>query len=127
MQLKRAIEEIIAEGKDAILEIDVQGALSVMSSTPDAITIFILPPSFETLRARLIARATEGANDLEIRLRNSRAEVMHYLHFKYVVINDELIAAARRLASIVIAERQRADRQKDKIQGILDTFENSKI
>ncbi|MER3429466.1 MAG: guanylate kinase [Blastocatellia bacterium] len=124
---KRAIEEILAEGKDAILEIDVQGALSVMSSTPDAITIFILPPSFETLRARLIARATEGANDLEIRLRNSRAEVMHYLHFKYVVINDELIAAARRLASIVIAERQRADRQKDKIQGILDTFENSKI
>ncbi|MCV4785663.1 hypothetical protein OFM36_40155, partial [Escherichia coli] len=76
------------------------------------------PPSFDILRARLIARATEGATDLELRLNNSRNEVMHYTKFKYVVINDELSAASRRLASIVIAERQRTDRQNDAIQAI---------
>lgn len=119
---KAVIERILAEGKDAILEIDVQGAVSVMSRVPDAITIFIMPPSFEILRARLIARATEGSADLELRLKNAKTEVMQFSRFKYVVINDELTAAARRLASIVIAERQRTDRQTEAIQAILNTF-----
>lgn len=124
---KKAIEKILSEGKDAILEIDVQGAIAVMSLIPEAVTIFIMPPSFDILRARLIARATEGATDLELRLNNSRNEVMHYTKFKYVVINGELSAASRRLASIVIAERQRTDRQNDAIQAILNTFRQAKV
>lgn len=123
---KRLIERIMEAGRDVILEIDVQGADLVMEKAPDAVTIFILPPSFETMRARLIARATEGSSDLDLRLRNSHYEVAQYSKFQYVVINDELGLAARKLASIIIAERQLRDRQEGAIQGILDSFERSK-
>lgn len=123
---KRQIEKITAEGRDVILEIDVQGAKSVLEKAPDAVSIFILPPSFETLRARLIARATEGSNDLDVRLRNSHDEVAQYSRFKYVVINDEVGLASRKLASIILAERQLRDRQEDAIRSILDSFERSK-
>lgn len=122
----RQIEQILGEGRDVILEIDVQGAASVLEKIPEAVSIFILPPSFETLRARLISRATEGQNDLELRLRNSYGEVMQYTRFKYVIINDEVALAARKLAAVIIAERQLKDRQSGPIRGILDSFERSK-
>jgi len=122
---KSQIERITESGRDVILEIDVQGAEAVMEQVPDAVSIFILPPSFETLRARLTARATEGSNDLDVRLRNSHYEVSRYSRFKYVIINDEVHTAAGKLASIVVAERQLCDRQSDSIQGILDSFERS--
>jgi len=123
---KKEIDRITSEGSDVILEIDVQGAAIVMEKVPDAITIFILPPSFETLRARLIARATEGSSDLDLRLRNSRYEVAQYSRFQYVVVNDDLGMALRNLASVIIAQRQLRDRQTEAIQGILDSFERSK-
>lgn len=122
---KAQIERITDNGRDVILEIDVQGAEAVMEQVPDAVSIFILPPSFETLRARLTARATEGSNDLDVRLRNSHYEVSRYSRFKYIVINDEVHTAAGKLASIVVAERQLCDRQSDSIKGILDSFERS--
>jgi len=122
---KSQIERITESGRDVILEIDVQGAEAVMAQVPDSVSIFILPPSFETLRARLTARATEGSNDLDVRLRNSHYEVSRYSRFKYVVINDEVHTAAGKLASIVVAERQLCDRQSESIQGILDSFERS--
>ena len=124
---KSQIERITESGRDVILEIDVQGAEAVMAQVPDAVSIFILPPSFETLRARLTARATEGSNDLDVRLRNSHYEVSRYSRFKYVVINDEVHTAAGKLASIVVAERQLCDRQSESIQGILDSFERSNV
>ena len=122
----RHIEQILGEGRDVILEIDVQGAASVLEKIPEAVSIFILPPSFETLRARLISRATEGQNDLELRLRNSYGEVMQYTRFRYVIINDEVAVAARKLAAVIVAERQLKDRQSGPIRGILDSFERSK-
>jgi guanylate kinase len=114
-------------GMDIVLEIDVQGAASVLAKVPDAVSIFILPPSFEVLRARLTARATEGMEDLELRLRNSLTEVMQYQKFKYAVVNDEIVSASRKLAAIILAERQRPDRQADLVQGILDSFERAKL
>ena len=123
---KRQIERITGEGRDVILEIDVQGADAVLEKVPEAVSIFILPPSFETLRARLIARATEGSNDLDVRLSNSHIEVAQYSHFKYVIVNDEVAFAARKLASVIIAERQLRHRQAEAIKGILDSFERSK-
>lgn len=121
------IERITSGGRDVILEIDVQGAESVMNQVAGAVSIFILPPSYETLRARLTARATEGTNDLEVRLANSHLEVARYSVFKYVIINDEVHAAAAKLASIVVAERQLRDRQAESIRGILDSFERSNV
>lgn len=121
------IRRITDSGRDVILEIDVQGAESVMGQAPDVISIFILPPSYETLRARLTARATEGSNDLGVRLMNSHFEVSRYNLFKYVIINDEVHSAAGKLASIIVAERQLCDRQSESIQGILDSFERSNV
>jgi guanylate kinase len=120
-------EKITESGRDVILEIDVQGAAAVLDKVPEAVSIFIMPPSFETLRARLTARATEGMSDLELRLKNSLAEVMQFSRFTYVVVNDEISAASSKLASIILAERQRAYRQGEAIHGILDSFERAKL
>ncbi|MFN6963327.1 MAG: guanylate kinase [Pyrinomonadaceae bacterium] len=116
------VERMTDEGRDVILEIDVQGALAVMEKRPDALSIFILPPSFEVLKARLIARGTEDHDDLELRLRNSVGEVMQYSRFKYVIINDEIFSAARKLASVIIGDRQRPVRQTEAICSILGSF-----
>jgi guanylate kinase len=120
-------ERMTAEGKDVILEIDVKGADAVMAALPDAVSIFILPPSYEVLKARLTTRATEGSEELALRLKNAYGEVIQFSKFKYVVVNDEVMSAARNLSAIILAERQRRDRQTHEIQGILDSFDPSKI
>jgi guanylate kinase len=120
-------EKVFRTGKDLIVEVDVQGALQIMERRPDDnISIFILPPSFEVLRARLISRGTEDNVGLQIRLKNAFGEVMNYSRFKYVVINDNLAAATRQIAAIILAERQLLDRQNEAIRGILDSFDASK-
>ncbi|MEO8649733.1 MAG: guanylate kinase [Acidobacteriota bacterium] len=124
---KSHVEGIMNEGKDVILEIDVQGAALVTAKMPYATTIFILPPSYEVLRARLTSRATEGMKDLAVRLRNSFDEVREYSKFRYVVINDDLASASRRLASIIIGERQQVNRQTAEINSILHSFDISKL
>lgn len=121
------VEAMIAEGVDVILEIDVQGAANVMKAVPGAVSIFILPPSFETLAKRLSSRNTEGPEQLKLRLTNAFDEVARYHEFEYVVINDNVSDAVRRLESIVLGERQRRTRQTDAIQAILDSFDRSKL
>lgn len=121
------VEAMIAEGVDVILEIDVQGAADVMKAVPGAVSIFILPPSFETLAKRLASRNTEGPEQLKLRLTNAFDEVARYDEFEYVVINDNVSDAVRRLESIVLGERQRRTRQTDAIQAILDSFDRSRL
>lgn len=123
---KAIVESLIEEGKDVILEIDVQGAGWVLKRLPTAVSIFILPPSFEALTHRLTARATESPEQLVLRLKNSIGEVMQFSEFEYVVINDEVASASQRLASIILAERQKRIRQTDAIQSILNSFDASK-
>jgi len=119
-------QELTDAGNDVILEIDVQGAAAVMENIPDSISIFILPPSFEALAERLRARATEDAAQLSLRLRNSFDEVNRYSRFDYVVINDNVPDAVRRLESIILGERQRRTRQTGVIKDILVSFDTSK-
>jgi len=114
------------DGRDVILEIDVQGADWVRKRVPDVLSIFILPPSYEVLKARLISRGTEDPADLELRLTNAKSEVMEYAKYDYVVVNDEIFSAARKLGAIILAERQRRDRQNEAICDILDSFDVSK-
>ncbi|HEX8288247.1 MAG TPA: guanylate kinase [Pyrinomonadaceae bacterium] len=121
------VEKEISAGNDVILEIDVQGAESVRRKMPEAVGIFILPPSFEVLRNRLIARATEKREDLSLRLRNSINEVRQYEYFDYVVVNDEVARATADLQNIIIAERLKRNRQIDAVRCILDSFDISKI
>ncbi len=110
-------------GHDIILEIDVQGAASVRAKVPEAVSIFILPPSYQVLERRLTARATEKQEDLAVRLRNSLGEVQRFTEFEYVVINDDVVKATRDLQSIILAERSKRIRQTVVIQDILDSFD----
>ncbi len=123
---KAVVDSHIAEGKDVILEIDVQGAKSVLEKMPQAVSIFIMPPSFEALSYRLTTRATETTEHLSLRLKNSFDEVREHKDFEYVVINDEIASATRRLESIILAERQKRVRQKEAIQDILNSFDASR-
>jgi guanylate kinase len=121
------VQEIIDSGRDIILEIDVQGAKIILEKMPEAVSIFIMPPSFEVLKARLTARATENYSDLNLRLLNSFTEVREYEHFQYVVINQELFKAAADLKTIILGERLRRDRQSGPIYDILNNFDVSKL
>lgn len=112
----------LAGGRDIILEIDVQGAETVRSLVADAVCIFILPPSFEILRQRLITRGTDIPEDLERRLRGAPAEVEHYKEFQYVIINDEVERASAQLSAIIYAERARRERQEEQLRLVLDKF-----
>lgn len=123
---KTQVEKEVSAGRDIILEIDVQGANLVREKASDATGIFILPPSFEVLRERLIARQTESDEDLKLRLSNSRDEVQEYTKFDYVIINDEVIKAVTDLQSVIYAERCRRERQIEAVEKILNTFENFK-
>lgn len=118
------VEREISKGSDIILEIDVQGADLVREKLSDSVGVFILPPSFEVLKERLIARQTESNDDLKLRLANSRDEVREYSKFDYVIINDEVAKAVNDLQSVVYAERCKRLRQIEAVENILDTFEN---
>jgi guanylate kinase len=112
----------LSEGRDIILEIDVQGAQSVRGLTTDAVSVFILPPSYEVLRDRLVGRGSEDTAELALRLRNARSEVEQYREFDYVVINDDADRAAAQLASIIYAERARVRRQELVAAAVLESF-----
>jgi guanylate kinase len=117
----------LAGGRDIILEIDVQGASSVRALVTDAVCIFILPPSFDVLRQRLVTRGTDAPEDLERRLRGAPAEVAHYREFQYVIINDDLERASDQLAAIIFAERARRERQEEQLKLVLQKFPDSAL
>jgi len=112
----------ISSGRDIILEIDVQGAQAVREAALEAVAIFILPPSFEVLKTRLLGRGSEIPDDFALRLRNARDEVRHFIEFDYVIINDVADRAAGELAAIVIAERTRTRRQRVWAEKVIETF-----
>jgi guanylate kinase len=120
-----ALEQVLLEtgaGRDIVLEVDVQGAASVRKLRLDSVSVFILPPSFEVLRRRLIARGTDSAEELELRLRNAPEELKEYSKFNYVIINDDVERASAQLAAIVLAEQARCKRQESVVEEILSNF-----
>jgi guanylate kinase len=119
---KRQIAQETAAGVDIILEVDVQGASSVRQLLMDSVSVFILPPSPEVLRQRLIARGTDTPEELEIRLRNAPGELNQYSAFDYVIINDEVDKAVGQLASIIYAERARCMRQEGLVREVIKEF-----
>ncbi len=116
------VERERAAGRDIILEIDVQGAASIRAKVPDSISVFILPPSFELLRERLVARNTDSAADLERRLKGAPGEVEQYKFFDYVVLNDDINRASQQLAAVIYAERARRERQQNELREALEDF-----
>lgn len=124
---KNQIIEDTAAGADIILEVDVQGAASVRQLLMDSVSIFILPPSYEVLRQRLITRGTDSLEELELRLRNAPEELKQYSAFDYVIINDEIDRAVGQLASIIYAERARCMRQEGLVLEVIEKFESNSI
>ncbi len=122
-----AKNQILAEtaaGSDLILEVDVQGAASVRRLLMDSVSIFILPPSYEVLRERLLARGTDSPEELAVRLRNAPEELRQYSAFDYVIINDEVERAVNQLASIIYAERARCMRQEGLVREVIENFKS---
>ena len=112
----------ISEGRDIVLEVDVQGAASIRALMPDAVSVFILPPSFEVLRQRLLDRGTDSPEELDLRLRNARTELKDYAAFQYLIINDNADRAADQLSAIVQAERARLHRQLPRVKHVVQAF-----
>lgn len=119
---KQQVVEETAAGIDIVLEVDVQGAASVRQLLLDSVSIFILPPSYEVLKERLITRGTDSPEELEVRLRNAPEELRQYSAFDYVIINDEVDRAAAQLASIIYAERARCVRQENLVREVIEKF-----
>jgi guanylate kinase len=102
---KKAIEERMTQGADVILEIDYQGALQIKTIFANAVTIFILPPSWEELRSRLERRGEDSTDVIEVRLRNAAVEMAQAHQFDFVIINESFDRAVFDLKSIVHAQR----------------------
>jgi guanylate kinase len=116
------LEEARACGKDLLLDIDVQGARQMSCQLPEAVTIFILPPSRAILEQRLRARGEDDESVIERRLNDAAREISNYNAYDYVVINRDLTESDLILSAIVRAERVRRTRIEDEIRPILGTF-----
>jgi guanylate kinase len=109
---KKAIEERMAQGAEVILEIDFQGALQIKSIFANAVSIFILPPSWEELRARLERRGEDSAEVIELRLANAALEVAQVHKFDFVIINELFDRALFDLKAIVHSQRLKFSAQR---------------
>ncbi len=109
--LRSAIREVMSAGKHVMMDIDVQGARQVTVAFPDALTIFVVPPSVEVLVERLLARRSEKPEALELRLRNARTELLDAERYQHVVVNDELEHAIALVNGIIEEEVTRAKRR----------------
>ncbi len=106
------VEKAMSEGRDMLFDIDWQGALQLFKTArTDVVSIFILPPSMQELRARLERRAEDTPEIIDNRLENSRVEIEHWGEYDFVVINDDLDEAFSEVSSILTAERLRRDRR----------------
>jgi guanylate kinase len=118
----RQVASEIDDGCDIVLEVDVQGAASIRKLVGHSVSVFILPPSYEVLRQRLMSRGTDSAAELQLRLRNAPEEISHYTAFDYVIINDDAERAAEQLGSIILAERVRRERQELEVKRVFEAF-----
>jgi guanylate kinase len=118
----RILEQARDEGKDVVLDIDVQGARQLKQRLPDAVTIFILAPSRDILEQRLRARSEDSEEVIQRRLRDAAEEIRNYDQYDYVLINHRVEQSVDTLSAIIKAERIRRIRMEDQIRPILDSF-----
>ncbi|MGE5246829.1 MAG: guanylate kinase [Verrucomicrobiota bacterium] len=116
---RAAVEAVVATGRDALLEIDVQGGRSVKDAAPEAVRIGILPPDRETLRSRLFGRGRDSREEMERRLEAARQEISELKKYDYLVVNNDLETAVRQVEWIVRALRLRRERTQDAVDRIL--------
>ena len=118
----RQLRDAQAKGDDILLDIDVQGHAQVRRRLPDAISVFVLPPSFRILEQRLRRRHSDAPEVIEKRLAVAREEIRHWRQYDYLVVNDRLSRAAAALRAIVIGARLRRPCQQTRAEKICQTF-----
>lgn len=116
---RRTVEAIVSRGKDAVLEIDVQGGRRVKEALPEAVLVAVFPPDRETLSRRLAGRGRDTGDEMRTRLDAARAEMRELLGYDYLVINDDLEVALAEIEAIVRARRLRRERAAGRIRAIL--------
>ncbi len=116
------VEQTLAQGQDVILEIDWQGAAQVRRLMPQCVSVFIVPPSAEALRERLVGRGTDAPDVVERRLREATEECRHALEFDYLVVNDDFDVALYQLMSVITAQRLRIGQQERRYAGLLSSL-----
>jgi guanylate kinase len=116
------LREARKEGRDILLDIDVQGYQRVRQRLPEAVSIFLLPPSFQELARRLRRRHSDAPEIIESRLEAAREETSHWPEYDYLVVNDRISSAVRAVRAIVLAARLRRQNQQGLVEDIRRTF-----
>ena len=116
---RQSVEPQLAAGHDVLLEIDWQGARQVRAALPEALSVFILPPSREALQARMRARGQDSEEVIVRRLAAAREEMSHYAEFDYVIVNDDFETAVAELQAVFLASRLRQATQNERHAGLI--------
>jgi guanylate kinase len=119
---RKSIDEALAQKKDLVLEIDVQGALQVKHKLPGAVAVFVLPPSRAELESRIRARGQDSEDETARRLERARQEMLNYSSYDFAIINDDLERAGKEVQAIAIGSRCRVERNEERIREILKSF-----
>ncbi len=124
---RSVLEQAEREGKDLILDIDVQGARQLKQSIPEAVTIFILAPSRDILEQRLRSRSEDSEEGIKRRLQDAAEEIRNYAEYDYLLVNHQVEESVNALSAIVVAERVRRVRMEEQIRPILESFEDRSL
>lgn len=119
---ERSVRDVLGANFDVVLEIDWQGARQVRARFPEAVSVFIVPPSVEALRQRLSGRGQDSAEIIDRRMRDARSELSHFGEYDYLVVNDDFDEALADLRAIVGAERLRLARQQARLGAALEAM-----
>jgi guanylate kinase len=116
------VDGLLRQEKDVLLDIDVQGASIVRRERPDAIAVFILPPSYRVLRERLMRRSLDAGFVIEKRLKIAGKEIRNYKNYDYLIINEELNSSTLELQSIILGARCRTAARSEQAESVIATF-----
>ena len=116
---REPVERAIANGQDMVIEVDVNGAAQIREKMPEAVSIFIMPPSFAELKRRLSGRGTESEELIQTRLASALGEIKRAAEYDYIVVNEDITAAADDIMSVILSSRLKTDRQTKIIDEVL--------
>jgi guanylate kinase len=116
---REPVERAVANGQDMVIEVDVNGAAQIREKMPEAVSIFIMPPSFAELKRRLSGRGTESEELIQKRLASALGEIKRAAEYDYIVVNEDITAAADDIMSVILSSRLKTDRQTKIIDEVL--------
>lgn len=116
---REPVERAVVNGQDMVIEVDVNGAAQIREKMPEAVSIFIMPPSFAELKRRLSGRGTESEELIQKRLTSALGEIKRAVEYDYIVVNKDIAAAADNIMSVILSSRLKTDRQTKIIDEVL--------